>query len=92
MTATARTVIVLATTLARKGLVMHPHPTSFDLRVCSICLRVLVDGTWVAPETIILELRSFEHPAPPRFQPALCATCEESIIERRAQPAQRLAA
>jgi hypothetical protein len=71
---------------------MHPHSTSLTLRVCSICLRVRRDGRWVAPERIILELRSFERASLPRLEPALCAICEESIMERRAQPAERLAA
>jgi hypothetical protein len=83
---------IVPDTTRTKGLVMHPHPTSLNLLVCSICLRVLQAGSWVEPETVILELRSFEHAAPPRFQPALCATCEESIDQRRAQPAESLAA
>jgi hypothetical protein len=68
------------------------HPTSVNLRICTICLRVLVDGAWVAPETIILELRSFDYASLPHFHSALCTTCEEAIIERRAKPSERLAA
>jgi hypothetical protein len=71
---------------------MHSDSTSLTLRVCSICLRVLRDGSWVAPETIILEVRSFERASLPHLEPALCAVCEESISERRTQPAERLAA
>ena len=80
----------------RKGLVMHSHSNELTLRVCSVCLRVLRDGIWVAPEKIILELRSFERAAPPHLEPAMCTSCVNSIHERRArtaeQTAERLAA
>ncbi|MFL5963323.1 MAG: hypothetical protein ACJ757_10580 [Gaiellaceae bacterium] len=62
------------------------------LHACSICLSVLRQGNWIAAETIIVELRSFESAALPRFQPTLCPACEQSINERRVQPAERLAA
>jgi hypothetical protein len=62
------------------------------LRVCSICLRVLQDGRWLAAETVILERRSFEQSSPPRFRPVLCADCEQSIDDRRGHPTERLAA
>jgi hypothetical protein len=81
-----------AGTTQTKGLVMHSPSNELTLRVCSICLRVLRDGSWVAPETIILELRSFERASLPNLEPALCAVCEESIMERRTQPAERVAA
>jgi hypothetical protein len=61
------------------------------LRTCSICLRVLDRGNWIAAETIILERRSYERASPPRLKSALCADCEQSIFERRVQPALRLA-
>lgn len=91
MTAPALNAIVPVHTRT-KGLAMQPHATSLTLYACSICLSVLQRGSWVAAETIIAELRSFERAAPPRFQAAVCVACERSIDERRAQPVEQLAA
>jgi hypothetical protein len=71
---------------------MHSHSSELTLRVCSVCLRVLRDGIWVAPEKVILELRSFERATPPHLEPAMCTSCVNSIHERRALVAERLAA
>jgi hypothetical protein len=54
-----------------------------SLPTCSICLRVLRQGDWIAAETVILEQRSYERESLPSLQPALCADCEQSIYERR---------
>jgi hypothetical protein len=59
---------------------------SLMLPTCSICLRVLDGETWIDPETIIRERRSFERHSPPRLRPALCPACETSIRRRRVQP------
>jgi len=71
---------------------MHSHSSELTLRVCSVCLRVLRDGIWVAPEKVILELRSFERATPPHLEPAMCTSCVNSIQERRTHVAERLAA
>jgi hypothetical protein len=62
---------------------MHLRSRSLTLPTCSICLRVLQRGNWVAAETVIVEHRSFERASPPSLAPALCADCEQSIYERR---------
>jgi hypothetical protein len=74
----------------QKGLVMHTRSGPLSLRTCSICLRVQRRRKWIAAETIILELRSFDRAFPPHLEPALCAVCEEAIHERRVQPVVRL--
>ena len=68
---------------------MDTRRSPLTLRTCSICLRVERRRNWIAAETVILELRSFERVSPPRLQPALCAACEESIHQRRAQPVEQ---
>lgn len=66
---------------------MHTRRGPLTLRTCSICLRVERRRNWVAAETIILELRSFDRAFAPHLEPALCAVCEEAIHQRRLQPA-----
>ena len=63
-----------------------------SLSTCSLCLRTLRSGEWIEAETIIRELRSFEHQAPPRLKSAVCDACVESIYLRRAHVAEPLAA
>ena len=64
-----------------------PEPSGWlSLSTCSLCLRTLRNGEWIEAETIIRELRSFEHQAPPRLKSAVCDACVESIYLRRAQP------
>jgi hypothetical protein len=53
------------------------------LIACSLCLRAAHGTDWVDAETLIRELRSFEHEAPPSFEPALCPMCAASIQLRR---------
>ena len=67
---------------------MHLYRRSLTLPTCSICLRVLQRGDWVAAETVIAEHRSYERESPPNLQPALCNACEQSILQRRLQPAE----
>jgi hypothetical protein len=62
------------------------------LVTCSVCLRVLRSSQWVEAETVIRETRSFELEAPPRLEPALCTVCADSILSRRSEAQQTLAA
>jgi hypothetical protein len=62
---------------------MHLRRRSLSLPTCSICLRVLRQGSWIAAETVIHEQRSYEREALPSLQPALCTDCEHAIYERR---------
>jgi hypothetical protein len=71
---------------------MIPHRRSWNLRACSICLRVLDGNDWVEAETFIREHRSFERQALPHLRPALCGACEALIARRRAEPSESLVA
>lgn len=68
---------------------LRPHTqeteSRADLITCSLCLRVLQDSQWMEAEQVIRAIRSYELPAPPRLQPAVCDSCAESIVSRRAQ-------
>jgi hypothetical protein len=63
----------------------RPSQARSHLIACSRCLRVLSDGEWVRAETVIRDLRTFEHDMPPRFEPVLCPLCTFSIRLRRAE-------
>jgi hypothetical protein len=63
-----------------------------DLITCSLCLRVLRGSEWVEAESIIREIRSYEHEAPPRLRSGVCEHCAEVILGRRAQVAEAAAA
>jgi hypothetical protein len=54
-----------------------------SLIACSVCLRVLRGSDWVAAETAIRELRSFEFHEAPLLESALCDFCKASINSRR---------
>jgi hypothetical protein len=58
-----------------------------SLPTCSICLRVLRQGSWIAAEKVIVEQRSYESASLPSLRPALCDGCEQSIYERRLRAA-----
>jgi hypothetical protein len=62
------------------------------LTACSVCLRVWQGSDWVDPETVIRQLRSFDVVTAPRLNPGLCDRCARSLRERRARPAELLAA
>jgi hypothetical protein len=62
------------------------------LVTCSVCLRVLRGSQWMEPEAVIREMRSFELEAPPRLEPALCTICADSILSRRSEAQEILAA
>jgi hypothetical protein len=63
-----------------------------NLVVCSICLRVHRGSEWVEAERVIRELRSYELEAPPRLRSAVCDDCAESILSRRAETDEPIAA
>jgi len=62
------------------------------LITCALCLRVRRGSEWIEAEHVIREIRSYELDAPPRLQPAVCDVCAESILGRRAQEAEPIAA
>jgi hypothetical protein len=81
--------------MANDGLQLVPEQfagSDTHLITCSVCLRVLRSSQWVEPEIVIREIRSFELEAPPRLEPALCTVCAESILSRRSQAQEILAA
>jgi hypothetical protein len=78
------------TWIETKGSLASLHRRSLGPEQLPVCLRVLWGGKWIEAETIICELRSYERSSPPRLKPALCATCEESLLRRRLQiPGER---
>jgi hypothetical protein len=62
------------------------------LVACSMCLRVLRGSEWLEAERVIDEIRSYELEAPPRLRPGLCDFCTESILSRRAEVIEPIAA
>jgi hypothetical protein len=66
---------------------------SYDTLVtCSICLRVLDGSDWKEADQMIRELRSYELVTPPRLVAAICDLCTESILGRRAEEVEQVAA
>jgi hypothetical protein len=72
--------------------VLRPRRADTDLITCSSCLRVRSGSGWIEAEQVIKELRSYELEAPPRLRPAVCEPCAESILNRRAEAAEAVAA
>jgi hypothetical protein len=62
------------------------------LVTCSMCLRVLRGSEWLEAERVIDEIRSYELEALPRLRPGLCDFCTESILSRRAEAVEPIAA
>ena len=62
------------------------------LATCSLCLRVRRGSAWLDAEAVIRELRTYELPSLPRFEPTVCDDCLAEILERRAQPEEAIAA
>ena len=62
------------------------------LLTCSVCLRVRRGSEWIEAERVINEIRSYDLDAPPRLKSAICDVCADSILSRRAQEIERLAA
>jgi hypothetical protein len=53
----------------------------------------VLDGSeWKEADQVIREIRSFELPAPPRLDAAVCDACAEAILIRRAHEMERVAA
>jgi hypothetical protein len=68
------------------------HARSQALATCSVCLRVRRGSEWIEAERVINEMRSYEFDAPPRLRSAICDGCADSILSRRAQEIERVAA
>jgi hypothetical protein len=60
------------------------RPVPQDLVICSLCLHVQRGSEWIEAERVIRETRSYELDATPRFHPAICDNCVDSILRRRA--------
>jgi hypothetical protein len=63
-----------------------------ELTTCTLCLRVLRGKQWLQAEVVIRELRSYDQAAPPRLRSAICDDCAESILSRRADENEPVAA
>jgi hypothetical protein len=55
-----------------------------SLVACSLCLSVRNGSSWVPPESVIRELRSYELAHAPRLDSAICDDCTQAISSRRA--------
>jgi hypothetical protein len=53
---------------------------------------VLQGAEWIEAERVIRDLRSYERDAPPQLGPAVCDVWTESILSRRAETAEAIAA
>ena len=73
----------MPTHLARFAHLRPWHAESRHLIACSLCLRVRRGSSWVAPEDVIRDLRSYELAEPPRLAAAVCDGCAETISSRR---------
>jgi hypothetical protein len=73
-------------------LTLRQRRTRTSLITCSLCLRVRRGSEWVEAEHVIREIRSYELGAPPRLRSAVCGVCAESILSRRVQEGESLAA
>ena len=62
------------------------------LVVCSVCLRVHVDGAWMEADDLIRRLRTFELGDVVRLGGALCEPCETELRVRRHSDSEALAA
>jgi len=79
-------------TTQRPQLLLDPTYEPRPLPACSICLRVLVAGSWIEADELIRSLRTFELPKAPRFSNGLCDLCVNARRERRDHPDLSLAA
>jgi hypothetical protein len=79
-------------TTQRPQLLLEPTYEPTPLPACSICLRVLVAGSWIEADELIRSLRTFESPKAPRFSHGLCDLCANTRRERRDNPNLSLAA
>jgi hypothetical protein len=67
----------------RRPLTLPPIGAEFGFVACSSCLRVQRGATWIEPEEVIRELRSYELPDAPRIRPGLCDRCRAAIDAKR---------
>jgi hypothetical protein len=63
-----------------------------ELIICTLCLRVQHDSHWIDAERVIREIRSYELETVPRLHGSICDNCVDSILRRRGQNEQTLAA
>jgi hypothetical protein len=54
-----------------------------QLTVCSLCLKVVRDGEWVAAETAIRAMRTYDRSPVPALHPGICPDCASAIARRR---------
>ena len=62
------------------------------LIVCTLCQRAERRREWVEMAQAIRELRTFELESVPQLQGVICDDCVDSILSRRAQPSEEIAA
>ena len=79
-------------TTQRSQLSLEPIYEPTPLPACSICLRVLVAGSWIEADELIRSLRTFDLPMAPRFSDGLCDLCVNAKRDRRDSPDLSLAA
>jgi hypothetical protein len=63
-----------------------------SLIMCTLCQRIHRGNEWVEMEQAIRELRSYELDFVPQLHGVVCDDCGDSIVRRRAQRGQTLAA
>jgi hypothetical protein len=63
-----------------------------SLIMCTLCQRIQRGNEWVEMEQAIRELRSYELDFVPQLHGVICDDCRESIVRRRGQPGETLAA
>jgi hypothetical protein len=62
------------------------------LIICTLCQRVQRGQDWVEMGQVIRELRTFELETVPQLHGVICDDCVDSILQRRADPGEALAA
>jgi hypothetical protein len=62
------------------------------LIICTLCQRVQRGSEWVETERMIRELRSYDLESIPQLHGTICDDCVDSILVRRAEPGNALAA
>jgi hypothetical protein len=62
------------------------------LIICTLCQRVRRSKDWVDMGQVIRELRTFELDTVPQLHGVICDECVDSILHKRAEPGESLAA
>jgi len=65
---------------------------SKGLIICTLCQRVQRGREWVEMGEVIRELRTFELDSVPELHGVICDECVDSLLRRRAEPSEPLAA